>query len=221
MKKIILILLSFMLVLSTVACTNNSNKSSATGQNENTSSNGTESGTSNSSTGDESNSNGSASTKTNEGSKKILIAYFSQTGTTKKAAERIQELTKGDIFEIKTATPYPEDYQKLADATKKERDENARPKLAGKVENMDDYDVIFVGYPIWWHTAPMAIDTFLESYNLSGKTIVPFCTSSSSDIKESMGAINTLGAKANILEGLTANNLNDIEPWLKKIDIIK
>lgn len=221
MKKIILILLSFMLVLSTVACTSNSNKSSATGQNENTSSNETESATSNSSTGDKSNSNGSASTKTNEGGKKILIAYFSQTGTTKKAAERIQELTKGDIFEIKTVTPYPEDYQKLADATKKERDENARPKLATKVENMDDYDVIFVGYPIWWHTAPMAIDTFLELYNLSGKTVVPFCTSSSSDIKESMGAINTLGAKANILEGLTANNLNDIEPWLKKIGIIK
>ena len=207
MKKFLLILLSTVLLLSTAACGNtNSNNSS---------------GTNNSSTGNTSSKNDSALTKTDDGGKKILIAYFSHTGTTKKVAERIQELTKGDIFEIKTATPYPEDYQKLADATKKEVDENARPKLAAKVNNMDDYDVIFVGYPIWWHTAPMAIDTFLESYNLSGKTIVPFCTSSSSDIKESMGAINTLGAKAKILQGLTANNIDDVEPWLKKINIIK
>lgn len=165
--------------------------------------------------------NASTSTKTNAGVKKILIAYISQTGTTEKAAKRIQELTKGDIVQIKTVTPYPDSYQELTEVAKKEKDENARPKLSTRVENMDDYDVIFVGYPIWYHTAPMAIDTFLESYNLLGKTVVPFCTSVSSDIGESMGAINNLCAKANVLEGLTANNLDDIEPWLKKISIIK
>lgn len=85
---------------------------------------------------------------------------------------------------------------------------------------MDDYDVIFVGYPMWWHTAPMAIDTFLESYNLSGKTVVPFCTSASSDIEESMGAIRTLCPNSNILEGLTVDDTDDIEPWLKEIGVI-
>ncbi|EHI97642.1 cell wall binding repeat-containing protein [Clostridium sp. DL-VIII] len=163
--------------------------------------------------------NVSTSTKTKDGSKKILIAYFSQTGTTEKAAKRIQELTKGDIVQIKTVTPYPDSYQQLTEVAKKEKDDNARPKLATKVENMNDYDAIFIGYPIWWHTAPMAIDTFLESYNLSGKTVVPFCTSSASNIAESMGAINTLCPKSNILEGLRANDIDDIEPWLKKIGV--
>ena len=198
MKKFLLILLSAVLLFSITAC-NNSSNSSNTGQKE----------------------NNSAVANNNTGGKKILIAYFSHTGTTRKVAKRIQELTKGDIFEIKTVTPYPDDYQQCVDIAKKEKEENARPKLAAKVNNMDDYDVIFVGYPIWWHTAPMAIDTFLESYNLSGKTIVPFCTSGGSDIKESMEAIDTLGAKAKILQGLTANNINDVEPWLKRIGVIK
>lgn len=199
MKKFLLILLSAVLLFSITACNNSSNNSSNTGQKE----------------------NNSAVSNNNTGGKKILIAYFSHTGTTRKVAKRIQELTKGDIFEIKTVTPYPDDYQQCVNIAKKEKEENARPKLAAKVENMDEYNVIFVGYPIWWHTAPMAIDTFLESYNLSGKTIVPFCTSGGSDIKESMEAINTLGAKAKILQGLTANNIDDVEPWLKKMGVIK
>lgn len=171
--------------------------------------------------GDTLNSNAYSSTNTDDGTKKILIAYFSRTGTTEEAANKIQELTKGDIVEIKTVTPYTSSYQELSEVAKKESDENSRPELATKVDNMDDYDVIFVGYPIWWHKAPMVIDTFLESYDLSGKTIVPFCTSAGSDIEESMGAINTLCDKSNILEGLAANNISNIEPWLKKIGIIE
>lgn len=202
MKKILFILLFAMLLFSAVACANNSNKSSSN----------------NTSTTSE---NSFKSTTTNYEGKKVLIAYFSQTGTTEKVAKRIQKLTKGDIFEIKTATPYPNSYQELTDVAKKEKDENARPKLATKVENMDDYDVIFVGYPIWWHTAPMAVGTFLESYNLSGKTVIPFCTSGGSDIEESMPTIKSLCPKAKIVQGLTANNIDDVEPWLKKIGVIK
>lgn len=221
MKKILSTILCFMMLLFSVGCGSNSNNSSSAGREKVTSSDGTEASNDISSASDTSNSNGSTLAKSNNGTKKILIAYFSQTGTTEKAAKRIQELTKGDIFEIKTVTPYPNDYNELADGAKKEKEENARPKLATKVENIDNYDVIFVGYPIWWHTAPMTIDTFLESYNLSGKTIVPFCTSSSSDIKESMEAINSLCPNSTILEGLRANDISKIEPWLKKIDIIK
>ncbi|AWK51058.1 flavodoxin [Clostridium beijerinckii] len=221
MKKILLTILCFMMLLFSVGCGSNSNNSSSAGQEKVTSLNGTEAGNDISSASDTSNSNGSKLAKSNNGTKRILIAYFSQTGTTEKAAKRIQEFTNGDIFEIKTVTPYPNEYKELSDVAKKEKEDNARPKLATKVENIDNYDVIFVGYPIWWHTAPMAIDTFLESYNLSGKTVVPFCTSSSSDIKESMEAINSLCPKSNILEGLRADDPNDIEPWLKKIDIIK
>jgi len=221
MKKILLTILCFMLMLFSVGCGSNSNNSSSARQEKITFTDGTEADTDNSSASDTSNPNGSTSTKDNNGVKKILIAYFSQTGTTEKAAKKIQELTKGDIVEIKTVTPYPNGYKELTDVSKKEKEENSRPKLTTQVENMDDYDVIFVGYPIWYHTAPMAIDTFLESYNLSGKTVVPFCTSVSSDIGESMEAINNLCDKANVLEGLTANNLDDIEPWLKKIGVSK
>jgi flavodoxin len=82
---------------------------------------------------------------------------------------------------------------------------------------MASYDVLFIGYPIWWHTAPMPIYTFLEAYDLSGKTVIPFCTSYSSDIVESMDAIKILSPNATILEGLTANDPSKIEPWLSRI----
>ena len=85
---------------------------------------------------------------------------------------------------------------------------------------MEDYDTLFIGYPIWWHTAPMAVYTFLESYDLSGKTVIPFCTSGGSDIEESMPAIQELCPDSNILEGLTANNLDDVEPWIESLGVL-
>lgn len=85
------------------------------------------------------------------------------------------------------------------------------------VENMSGYDVIFVGYPIWWDTAPMAVFTFMEAYDLSGKTVIPFCTSGGSDIKDSLASLRKLAPKADIKEGLTANSENTVVPWLKKL----
>lgn len=149
--------------------------------------------------------------------KRILVAYFSHSGNTKRVAEQIHNLVGGEMFEIKTVTLYSAGYQESVDVAKKEKETNARPALSTKVDNMADYDVIFIGYPIWWHTAPMPVYTFLESYDLSGKTVIPFCTSYNSDIAESMDAIRGLCPNANILEGLTANDASKIDPWLSRI----
>lgn len=147
---------------------------------------------------------------------RILIAYFSKTGSTEAAARETQAVAGGDLFEITVADSYLAGYQDTVDRARRELDSNARPVLTGAVENMSDYDVILLGYPIWWHTAPMAVDTFLESYDLSGKTILPFCTSGGSDIGESMPDIRRLSSGATVGTGLTANSLSreTISSWL-------
>lgn len=158
---------------------------------------------------------GSQGTETNKDSR-ILIAYFSKTGSTEEAAREIQTVAGGDLFEITVADPYPSGYQDTVDRARRELDNNARPALLSAVENMSDYDVILLGYPIWWHTAPMAVDTFLESYDLTGKIILPFCTSGGSDIEESMPDIRQLSRGATVGTGLTANSLSrdTIAVWL-------
>lgn len=150
---------------------------------------------------------------------KILIAYFSKTGTTEEAAREIQAVVGGELFEITVVDPYPSSYQSTVERAQRELNQNVRPELASRIENMEEYDVILLGYPIWWHTAPMAIDTFLESYDLTGKTILPFCTSGGSRIEESMPDILRLGQSrgAIIGSGLTANILDreTILAWIE------
>mgnify|MGYP002565400017 CR=1 FL=1 len=116
----------------------------------------------------------------------ILIAYFSWSGNTEQVAQIIAEQTGGDLFKIETATPYTDDYNTLLDIAQQEQADDARPELAAQVENWDSYDVIFVGYPNWWSDAPMAVYTFLESYDWNGKTLIPFNTSSSGDFGRSL-----------------------------------
>ena len=113
--------------------------------------------------------------KTSNG-KKVLVAYFSRSGNTKAIASHIKELTGGDLFEIQTAKPYPADYHTCTEVAKKEKNDNARPELKEKVKNIEEYDIIFIGFPNWWGTMPMPILTFLESYKLEGKIVIPFCT---------------------------------------------
>lgn len=122
--------------------------------------------------------------------KRILVAFFSRTGenyevgfigkgNTHIVAEQIAEITKADqIFEIKTVTPYPADYQEMTRVAKEEQEAQARPALASQLEDMAQYDIIYLGYPIWFHDLPMPVYTFLESYDFTGKTIIPFCTGS-------------------------------------------
>ena len=157
--------------------------------------------------------------------KKILIAYFSWSGNTREIAGQIQERVGGDLFEIKTVDAYPTEYRACTDVAKKEQNENARPALSARVENMEDYDVVFIGHPIWWGTTPMALFTFLEQYDFSGKTIVPFCTHGGSGLARSTSDIEKLCPKSTLLESIAIRGSdvksaqNEIESWLKNIEL--
>lgn len=129
---------------------------------------------------------------------KVLVAYFSATGTTKRVAERIADGLNADLYEIVPQQPYTDADLNYRDnnsrSTIEMNNPDARPEISGSVENMDQYDIVFLGYPIWWYDAPRIMSTFVESYDFSGKTIVPFCTSGGSSI----------GSSASNLEKLTS-----------------
>ncbi|MEZ5335009.1 MAG: flavodoxin [Methanolobus sp.] len=139
----------------------------------------------------------------------------------------IREITGGggDVFQIDTVKPYPKDYAATTNIAKKELNENARPQLSSHVDNMELYDVIFLGYPNWWGTMPMPVFTFLEEYDLSGKVIVPFCTHEGSGMGRSESDIEKLCPEATILKGLAIHGSRvsaakkDIENWLSKLSI--
>ena len=164
-----------------------------------------------------------ADSETSETDTNILIAYFSWSGNTEAVAQIIAEQTGGDLFAIEPATPYTDDYDELLDVARQEQSEDARPELAAQVENWADYDVIFVGYPNWWSDAPMAVYTFLESYDCTGKTLIPFNTSASGGFGRSLDGIAESAAGAAILEelGLTSGELEGAEDavtaWLDKL----
>lgn len=128
----------------------------------------------------------------------ILVAYFSATGTTKTLAGYISEVTGGDLYEIVPEIPYSSEDLNYSDnnsrSSREQNDEGARPVISGNVEDMDQYETIFLGYPIWWGEAPRIIDTFMESYDFGGKTIVPFCTSGGSGIGSSARNLHDLAA---------------------------
>jgi len=147
---------------------------------------------------------------------KSLIAYFSRKGNnymegrivnlsignTEVVANKIQELTGSDMFQIETVKAYPGDYTETTVVAQKEKRENARPELTDTVGSMDSYDVIYLGYPNWWGTMPMAVYTFLESYDFSRKTIVPYCTHEGSGMGNSERDIKNLCPNAKVLPGL-------------------
>ena len=130
----------------------------------------------------------------------ILVAYFSATGNTKKIAEYMADAMGADLYEIVPAEPYTAEDLNYSDNNSRTsvemNDDSARPAISGNVEQMAQYDTVFLGYPIWWGQAPRILCTFIESYDFSGKTIVPFCTSGSSGI----------GSSAQNLHGLAASN---------------
>ena len=146
---------------------------------------------------------------------KVLVAYFSWGGTTRKVAQAIQQKTGGDLFEIKTETPYPTDYHATIDIGKKEKADNARPKLAGALPDMKKYDVILLGFPIWWYIEPMAVKTFVEAQDLSGKTILPFATSGGSGIEGSVADLRKTLPKAKVKDGILLNSTGGLDGWLK------
>lgn len=153
-------------------------------------------------------------TAANDG--KILIAYFSHTGNTEEVAQVIADYTGGDLAEIQRA----EEYGDLEEEAEAEILEGIHPEIIVSVDNIEEYDTVFVGYPIWWDEAPAMIATFLADHDFSGKTVIPFCTSASDDIGNSLHIFSELCPDAEIAEGLTANELDDIEPWIQRLGLI-
>ena len=143
---------------------------------------------------------------------RVLVAYFSRAdentggvgyiekGNTKILAEMIAERTHGDLFEIKTVKPYPKEYRPATEAAKQEKEENARPEIVGELPDLSKYDVVFLGYPIWWSDMPMPVYTFLDRENFAGKIILPFCTHEGSGLSDTQRSIADV-TKADVREG--------------------
>lgn len=153
---------------------------------------------------------------------KMLVAYFSATGHTEQAAYSIQESLGTDLYEITPAVPYSAadlDYHdEGCRANAEQRDPSARPAIAGREEKLDEYDVVFLGYPIWWGKAPKVVYTFLESYDFGNAVIVPFCTSGGSGIGNSIGDLRALAPDARWTEGRRFESTPDREEVLRWAD---
>lgn len=158
---------------------------------------------------------------------RVLIAYFSWGGNTEGIAEEIQSQTGADLFEITLVNPYSTDYNTVLDEAQRDQNEQARPELATHVENMEEYDTILLGYPNWWASIPMPIASFLEEYDFSGKTIIPFCSHGGGRFGQSLTAIAKLTPDADMGEALSihysgGNSLpEDIAEWLETNGILE
>jgi flavodoxin len=158
---------------------------------------------------------------------KILIVYFSHSGNTKTIANHIHEQVGGDMFEIKTVNNYPSDYDSVLEQARKEKAENYRPKLSDEIKDIKEYDIIYIGFPNWLGDMPMAVYAFLEQYDFSGKTIIPFTTHGSSGFSNNINTIKSILPDSVILEGLAVsrasiqNSKNEVNEWLKKLEMTK
>lgn len=176
---------------------------------------------------DTSNDSVSSQSERTSGDGKILVAYFSHSGNTKGIAEDIQKKTGADIFEITTVNKYASDYNTVLDEAKAEQNDNARPELSSKVENMEQYQTVILGYPIWWGDMPMALYSFLDEYDLSGKTVLPFCTHGGSGLCGTDKNIQQEEKDAKVADGLAISDssLNDagedVDKWLKGNGVVK
>jgi flavodoxin len=155
--------------------------------------------------------------------KSILVAYFSHSGNTRVTANQIHEHVGGDIFEIVSVNQYSSDYNQCVKQAQKELKEQFRPKLETKVENMQSYNIVFVGYPNWWGTIPMPVASFLTCYDFSGKTIAPFCTNEGSRLGRSITDIRELCPHSSVLDGLAIRGStvkiaqNEVSRWLHEL----
>ena len=157
-------------------------------------------------------------------SKKIMVTYFTATGVTEKTAKEIAEVTNATLHKIIPTVPYTADdlnwTNKNSRSSIEMADLSSRPEIANKVENMEDYDTIFVGFPIWWYVAPTIINTFLESYNLSGKTIILFATSGGSGFGRTLEKLEDSCRGAILKEGKMFNepvDRNELAKWAESM----
>ena len=142
--------------------------------------------------------------------KKTLVAYFSASGVTAKAAKNLAEAAQAELFEIVPSQPYTRAdlnwMDKKSRSTIEMNDRSSRPAIASKVADMTQYDRVFVGFPVWWYREPSIIDTFLEQYDFTGKTLIPFCTSGGSELGETADNFRRLAPGAKVLEGTRLTN---------------
>ncbi|MBA2212585.1 flavodoxin [Sellimonas intestinalis] len=232
MKKLVSIFMIFTLLFTFAACSNN-------GANEESSSPTQQSSNQSSTTDEELNNSNDSSVPSEELSKqedsstptetgtKSLVVYFSWSGNTENVAKVIQSQTDSDIFEIVPATPYSDDYNTVVDFAQEEQRNNARPAISGSIENLADYDVVYVGFPNWWGDMPMILYTFFDTYDLSGKTVALFCTSGGSGLSGTVNEVKSLEPNATVTEGLhirdNASGSPDsaVSEWLSDIGLDK
>ena len=152
---------------------------------------------------------------------KVLVAYFSASGVTEGVAKQLADVTGGDLHKIQPEQPYTEadlDWRdKQSRSTIEMQDKNSRPAITNKLTNMQDYDVVYVGFPIWWYTAPTIINTFMEAYDFKGKTVIPFATSGGSDIKKACENLKAAYPDVNWKEGKLLNRVSkdDLKKWVE------
>lgn len=156
---------------------------------------------------------------------KALVVYFSHSGNTKSVADAIASQTGADTFRIEPVEAYTTDYNTLLDVARDEQSAQARPAISGSIDDLDQYSVIYLGYPNWWGDMPMILYTFLDTYDLSGKTIAPFVTSGGSGLSGTVGTIRSLEPDATVTDGLAirdsaaANPDSAVESWLSGLGL--
>ncbi len=161
------------------------------------------------------------------GTKKILVAYFSYSGNTREIADQIHKIVGGDIFEIQAVNPYPDDYNAVVKQARHELSSGYKPALKTKVEDIKSYDLIFIGYPNWCSTIPAPVKTFLSECDLSGKTIIPFCTHGGGGLGRSVSDISKLCPQSTLLDSFAIPGSDvktaqsEVSEWLRKIKITK
>jgi len=160
-----------------------------------------------------------------QSNRRILVAYFSATGTTARAAEKLADITGGDLYAIEPAQPYTSAdldwHDKQSRSSAEMNNPEARPAMKGGKAHIADYDVVFIGYPIWWDLAPRIVNTFIENHDLKGKTVIPFATSGGSTLAGSAAALKKAYPTLNWKEGRLLNRADEknIREWLGKLNV--
>lgn len=217
MKKVFPILMMLTLLFSFAACSSNTNNTESSSL--------TQRSSDQSSTPTEESNNQSDSSEPTETGPKSLVVYFSWSGNTENVARSIQSQTDSDIFEIVPSTPYSDDYDAVVDLAQEEQRNNARPEISDSIEEIDQYDVIYVGFPNWWGDMPMILYTFFDTYDLSGKTVALFCTSGGSGLSDTVNEVKALEPNATVTEGLhigsgsSSDPDNAVSEWLDDIGL--
>lgn len=211
MKKVIALLAAFVLVLGLAACGGGSSSDPA----------GEEPSSAESAASSEQNASG-------EGYGNTLVVYYSATGNTEQAASYIADITGGDLFELEPADPYTDADLNYSDDSSRVVREHDNPDernvelVADTVDNWDEYDTVFIGYPIWWGIAAWPVDTFIEANDFTGKTVIPFCTSASSGLGESGQLLEEMAGTGNWLEGQRFSSgvsEEEVQSWLDGLNL--